>query len=100
MTLSSLIPCVDFANETQRFQELYAESQNVVFNKPTGGQAIAPTLNARLKIPANTGYKVSGKIDLKPLNELLNRWSIKPDSEIKLYLLSTRYSCRNIAKGG
>ena len=77
-----------FANETQRFQELYTESQNVVFTKPTGGQAIQPTLNARLKIPTTTGYKVGGKIDLKPLNEMLNRWSIKPDSEIKLYLLS------------
>lgn len=76
-----------FANETQRFQELYTESQNVIFNKPLGGQSIAPTLNARLKIPANNGYKVSGKIDLKPLNELLNRWSIQPDKEIKLYLL-------------
>ena len=78
-----------FTNETQRFQELRTESQNVVFSKPTGGQSIQPTLNARLKIPANTGYKVSGKIDLKPLNEMLKRWSIKPDSEIKLYLLST-----------
>ena len=76
-----------FANETQRFQELRTESQNVVFNKPTGGQSIQPILNARLKIPATTGYKVSGKIDLKPLNEMLKRWSIKPDSEIKLYLL-------------
>jgi hypothetical protein len=78
-----------FANETQRFQELRTESQNVVFNKPTGGQSIQPILNARLKIPATTGYKVSGKIDLKPLNEMLKRWSIKPDSEIKLYLLSS-----------
>ena len=76
-----------FANETQRFQELRTESQNAVFNKPTGGQSIQPVLNARLKIPATTGYKVSGKIDLKPLNEMLKRWSIKPDSDIKLYLL-------------
>lgn len=76
-----------FANETQRFHELQTESQNAVFNKPLGGQPIQPTLNARLKIPATTGYKVSGKVDLKPLNDLLNRWSIKPDSEIKLYLL-------------
>ncbi len=76
-----------FANETQRFQELRTESQNVVFSKPTGGQPIQPILNARLKIPATTGYTVSGKIDLKPLNEMLKRWGIKPDSEIKLYLL-------------
>ena len=76
-----------FSNETQRFQELRTESQNAVFNKPTGGQSIQPALNARLKIPATTGYKVSGKIDLKPLNEMLKRWGIKPDSEIKLYLL-------------
>ena len=76
-----------FSNETQRFQELRTESQNVVFNKPAGGQSIQPALNARLKIPATTGYKVSGKIDLKPLNEILKRWSIPPDSEIKLYLL-------------
>jgi hypothetical protein len=76
-----------FANETQRFQELQTEGQKAVFNKPPGGQPIQPTLNARLKIPATTGYKVSGKIDLKTLNELLNRWNIKPDSEIKLYLL-------------
>jgi len=78
-----------FSNETKRFQELRTESQNVVFSKPTGGQTIQPVLNTRLKIPASTGYKVSGKIDLKPLNEMLKRWGIKPDSEIKLYLLST-----------
>jgi len=76
-----------FSNETQRFQELRTESQNAVFAKPTGGQSIQPALNARLKIPANTGYTVTGKIDLKPLNEMLKRWSIKPDSEIKVYLL-------------
>jgi GYF domain 2 len=76
-----------FTNETKRFQELYTEGQNVVFAKPLGGQPIQPTLNARLKIPATTGYKVSGKIDLKPLNEMLKRVSVKPDSEIKLYFL-------------
>jgi hypothetical protein len=76
-----------FSNETQRFQELRAESEKVVFNKPTGGQSIQPILNARLKIPATTGYTVSGKIDLRPLNEMLKRSSIDPDSEIKLYLL-------------
>ncbi len=76
-----------FSNETQRFQELRTESQNAVFAKPTGGQSIQPTLNARLKIPASTGYSVNGKVDLKPLNEMLKRWGIKPDSEIKLYLL-------------
>jgi hypothetical protein len=76
-----------FSNETLRFQELRTESQNVVFSKPTGGQSIQPALNARLKIPATTGYKVSGKVDLKPLNEMLKRWGIKPDSQIKVYLL-------------
>ncbi len=76
-----------FSNETKRFQELRTESQNAVFAKPTGGQSIQPVLNARLKIPATTGYTVSGKIDLKPLNEMLKRWGIKPDSEIKVYLL-------------
>jgi hypothetical protein len=76
-----------FSNETLRFQELRTESQNVVFSKPTGGQSIQPALNARLKIPATTGYKVSGKVDLKPLNEVLKRWGIKPDSQIKVYLL-------------
>lgn len=76
-----------FSNETKRFEELRTESQNVVFNKPTGGQSIQPVLNSRLKIPATTGYKVSGKIDLKPLNEMLKRWAITPDTEIKLYLL-------------
>jgi len=76
-----------FNNETQRFQELYTDGQKAVFDKPAGGQPIQPTLNARLKIPATTGYKVSGKIDLKPLNEMLKRVKVKPDSEIKLYLL-------------
>lgn len=76
-----------FSNETKRFEELRTESQNAVFAKPTGGQSIQPTLNARLKIPATTGYTVSGKIDLKPLNEMLKRWGIKPDAEIKVYLL-------------
>ncbi len=76
-----------FSNETKRFQELRTESQNAVFAKPTGGQSIQPVLNARLKIPATTGYTVSGKIDLKPLNEMLKRWGINPDSEIKVYLL-------------
>ena len=76
-----------FSNETKRFEELRTESQNAVFAKPTGGQSIQPTLNARLKIPATTGYTVTGKIDLKPLNEMLKRWGIKPDSEIKVYLL-------------
>lgn len=76
-----------FSNETKRFQELRTESQNAVFAKPTGGQSIQPVLNARLKIPATTGYTVSGKIDLKPLNEMLKRWGIKPDAEIKVYLL-------------
>ena len=76
-----------FSNETKRFQELRTESQNAVFAKPTGGQSIQPVLNARLKIPATTGYTVSGKIDLKPLNDMLKRWGINPDSEIKVYLL-------------
>ena len=76
-----------FSNETKRFEELRTESQNAVFSKPIGGQSIQPALNARLKIPATTGYTVTGKIDLKPLNEMLKRWGIKPDSEIKVYLL-------------
>ena len=76
-----------FSNETKRFEELRTESQNAVFAKPIGGQSIQPALNARLKIPATTGYTVTGKIDLKPLNEMLKRWGIKPDSEIKVYLL-------------
>ena len=87
-----------FGNETQRFQELYTNSQNAVFNKPMGGQSIQPMLNARLKIPTTTGYKVSGKIDLKPLNEILNRWNIKPDSEIKLYLLPSEISPETLQK--
>lgn len=76
-----------FSNETKRFEELRTESQNAVFAKPMGGQSIQPALNNRLKIPATTGYTVSGKIDLKPLNEMLKRWGIKPDAEIKVYLL-------------
>ena len=38
-----------FSNETQRFQELRAESEKVVFNKPTGGHWLQSQRKSRLK---------------------------------------------------
>lgn len=78
-----------FANESQRFQELSEEGKKVVFPKPQGGQSIEQTLNARLKVSPSSGYNVSGNVNLRPLNELLIRWNVKSDPEIKLYVLST-----------
>lgn len=76
-----------FESDLRRFNEVKTEAAAAVFQKPTGGQPARGVLLNRLKTPENKGFKVSGQVDASPLGTQLNKWNIKLDEKLKIYLL-------------
>ena len=77
-----------FETEVKRFEKLQADVQKVKFDKPRGGTNSKYTLLSRVKVPSNSGFKITGTIDCSPLKELLASSDIKPEDYVRVYILS------------
>ena len=74
--------------EIKRFEKLNADVQKIKFEKPRGASNPNYTLLNRVKVPSNSGYKITGTIDATPLKELLMASDLKVEDSIRLYVLS------------
>ncbi len=78
-----------FETEVKRFEKLQADVQKLKFDKPRGGMNAKYTLLSRVKVPSNSGFKISGTIDCSPLKELLATSDIKPEDFVRVYILNS-----------
>ena len=77
-----------FENEIKRFEKLNADVQKIKFDKPRGGTDPKYALLSRIKVPANSGFKITGTIDCSPLKELLATTDNKVEDYLRVYILN------------
>jgi hypothetical protein len=75
-----------FDYEIRGFEEFSATAKAVRFDKPFGSQPVLRTLFNRLKIPENSAYKITGEIDLTPLDNELKKWNIPANEPIRVFI--------------